>query len=130
MEQIGSVAAYIPYMTCPGNREVHHNISYKEYRSRFVMPVKPHNSGELYYSFNYGIIHFVSLNVEVYYKDGGDINNVTSMFYWFKRDLESVDRKVTPWILVFGHRHSAIVIFLTKNKSKIKMRSFFKTYHF
>jgi hypothetical protein len=106
MSQIESIAAYVPYMTCPGNHE--HPDNYKEYRNRFLMPISPEveSHGELHYSFDMGPIHFVSLNVEVYYRHGGSLENVTSMYHWFKEDLEKAgkNRHVRPWIVVFGHR--------------------------
>ena len=48
--------------------------------------------------------HIIFLNVEIYYKHGGTIENVTSMYQWLKADLESVNRSQQPWIVVFGHR--------------------------
>ena len=96
------IAAYVPYMTCPGNHE-HQHATYSEYRFRFPMPFL-NEKQELHFSFDYGPIHFVSLNVEVYYKKGGQMSNVTSMYNWLQKDLHNVDRNLTPWIVVFGHR--------------------------
>ena len=101
MALIEPLAAYVPYMTCPGNHE--HPNNYKEYRHRFPMPISK-KSHQLYYSFDTGPIHFVSLNVEVYYKNGGNMANLTSQYYWLKEDLSKLDREKTPWVIIFGHR--------------------------
>ena len=67
------------------------------------MPL-PNQNGELHYSFDYGPFHFVSLNVEVYYKHGGHLGNVTSMYHWLIKNLADVKRNITPWVIIFGHR--------------------------
>ena len=106
MKQIEPIAAYVPYMTCPGNHE--HPENYKEYRHRFLMPISSENEAkqELQFSYDFGPIHFVSLNVEVYYKNGGTLENVESMYSWLKDDLEiaNQNRHSKPWVIVFGHR--------------------------
>jgi hypothetical protein len=48
------------------------------------------SSGELHYSFDLGPVHFVSLNVETYYKNGGTLQNVSRQFDWLVNDLEVV----------------------------------------
>jgi hypothetical protein len=54
------------------------------------------SKGELHFSFDYGPIHFVSLNVEVYYKNGGTLQNVSSQYDWLVNDLKvSTERE---WI--------------------------------
>ena len=102
MSIIEPIAAYVPYMTCPGNHEHHEN--YKEYRYRFPMPLNSNKRTELHYSFNYGPIHFISLNTEVYYHKDKSIIDIASMYFWLRNDLELVDRNLTPWVVVFGHR--------------------------
>jgi hypothetical protein len=37
-----------------------------------------------------GPVHFVSLNVETYYKNGGTLQNVSRQFDWLVNDLEVV----------------------------------------
>ena len=91
MEEIESVAAYVPYMTCPGNHE--HANEYNEYRHRFLMPYNNRgNPLDLHYSFSLGPIHFVSLNTEVYYKHGGNIELLADMYQWLVTDLEQANK--------------------------------------
>ena len=91
MEEIESVAAYVPYMTCPGNHE--HPNEYNEYRNRFLMPYNNEgNHLDLHYSFVIGPIHFVSLNTEVYYKHGGNTDLLTQMYQWLVTDLEQANK--------------------------------------
>ena len=90
MTEIEPVAAYVPYMTCPGNHE--HPNQYNEYRHRFMMPYSNPDPLDLYYSFNVGPIHFVSLNVEVYYKHGGNFKLLETMYQWFISDLEQANK--------------------------------------
>merc|ERR1712126_46931 len=64
MRQIESIAAYTPYMTCPGNHESAYNFS--NYKARFTMPEadfghKTDLGKDMFYSFNLGPIHFVSI---------------------------------------------------------------------
>ena len=40
------------------------------------------DGGGLHYSFDFGPVHFISLNVEVYYKNGGTIKNVSREQYF------------------------------------------------
>ncbi|PFX19149.1 Iron/zinc purple acid phosphatase-like protein [Stylophora pistillata] len=44
MNQIQPIAAYVPYMTCPGNHEYAYNFS--NYKNRFSMPG---NTENIYY---------------------------------------------------------------------------------
>jgi len=74
----------------------------------------------MWYSFDYGSVHYVMINTETDFKDAPDqTGSLGSYAYgltegpfgfphqqqeWLAADLASVDRKVTPWVLVYGHR--------------------------
>ena len=59
-------------------------------------PVGPQNDG--WYSFNQGNVHFLMLNTEMSSANG------SRQHQFVANDLSSVDRAVTPWVFVFGHR--------------------------
>lgn len=103
MNQIESVAAYVPYYTCPGNHEEAYNFS--NYRARFSMPGK---ADSLYYSFDIGPVHFISISTEVYYFINYGIKTLVNQYQWLVEDLKEAtkpeNRKLRPWIVVFGHR--------------------------
>eukprot|EP00064_Thunnus_orientalis_P003392 superscaffoldBa00000274_g3401 len=83
MRQIQSIAAYVPYMTCPGNHESTYNFS--NYRNRFSMPGQTES---LWYSWNLGSAHIISLSTEVYFylEFGKDL--LFKQYEWLKKDLE------------------------------------------
>lgn len=103
MNQIQPIAAYVPYMTCPGNHEEANNFS--DYRARFSMPG---GTEGLFYSFNMGPVHFVSISTEVYYFLQYGLKMLANQFEWLLNDLEEANRPenraVRPWIVVYGHR--------------------------
>ncbi|XP_035729511.1 acid phosphatase type 7-like [Vespa mandarinia] len=103
MRQIEGVAAYIPYMTVPGNHEEKYNFS--NYRARFTMPS---DSEGLWYSFDMGPIHFIGIETEAYYFMNYGIKQLIKQYEWLDKDLEAANRPETraqrPWIVTFGHR--------------------------
>jgi len=101
MEQVEPIASLIPYMTCPGNHEWHYNFS--NYRARFGNSM-PKDQGNMFYSFDLGPVHFVSISTEFYYFLNFGIKQVLNQFSWLEKDLSQVNRSLTPWIVVFGHR--------------------------
>eukprot|EP00010_Vexillifera_abyssalis_P001191 CAMPEP_0201551382 /NCGR_PEP_ID=MMETSP0173_2-20130828/7563_1 /ASSEMBLY_ACC=CAM_ASM_000268 /TAXON_ID=218659 /ORGANISM="Vexillifera sp., Strain DIVA3 564/2" /LENGTH=326 /DNA_ID=CAMNT_0047961613 /DNA_START=559 /DNA_END=1539 /DNA_ORIENTATION=+ len=99
---IEPITASVAYMTCPGNHEIPWR--FVSYRNRFgsIMPYTLSNSTDpLYYSFNYGPVHYISADTELLVDEGwiGDTQKA-----WLEADLASVDRSVTPWIVFFAHR--------------------------
>nr|GMD00396.1 probable inactive purple acid phosphatase 2 [Ipomoea batatas] len=121
--QIEPVASRVPYHVCIGNHEYDWLLqpwkpdwsSYGKdgggecgvpYGLRFHMPG---NSSEptgmlapatrnLYYSFDFGLVHFVYMSTETNFLKG------SSQYNFLKNDLESVDRKKTPYVVFQGHR--------------------------
>lgn len=74
----------------------------------------------MWYSFDYGLVHYVSINTETDFPNAPDqVGTLATDGYllnegpfgyngqqldWLKADLASVDRSVTPWVIVGGHR--------------------------
>uniref|UniRef100_A0A671L610 Purple acid phosphatase n=1 Tax=Sinocyclocheilus anshuiensis TaxID=1608454 RepID=A0A671L610_9TELE len=103
MRQIQSIAAYTPYMTCPGNHEWAYNFSH--YRSRFSMPGHTEN---LWYSWNIGPAHIISFSTEVYFYLEYGLDLLFRQYDWLQADLQEANRPENraqrPWIITMGHR--------------------------
>eukprot|EP01117_Protostelium_nocturnum_P003237 TRINITY_DN14196_c0_g1_i1.p1 TRINITY_DN14196_c0_g1~~TRINITY_DN14196_c0_g1_i1.p1 ORF type:complete len:572 (-),score=157.83 TRINITY_DN14196_c0_g1_i1:70-1785(-) len=108
MHQIQSTATRVPWMTLPGNHERDFPNSGSlfdgkdsggecgvPYERRFIMPAAPKKP---WYSFDYGPVHIVGFSTEV------DFLNGSEQLKWMAKDLASVNRKKTPWVVVAGHR--------------------------
>jgi len=104
MEQIEPIASMVPYMTCPGNHENKYNFS--NYKARFDMPGDIDK--RMFYSFNMGPVHFISVSTEFYYFLHFGVEQLINQYYWLKADLKQANtpeaRGVRPWIVLFGHR--------------------------
>lgn len=123
--QIEPIASRVPYHVCIGNHEYDWpSQPWKPdwsaslygtdgggecgvpYSLRFNMPgnfSEPTNSRapatrNLYYSFDMGVVHFVYFSTETNFLQG------SRQYSFLKHDLESVDRKKTPFVVVQGHR--------------------------
>jgi len=103
MNEIQPIAAYVPYMTIPGNHEEAYNFS--EYRARFTMPG---DTEGLWYSFNMGPAHFIFISTEVYYYLQYGLTLLSNQYAWLEQDLKEAtdvaNRTVRPWIIILGHR--------------------------
>ncbi|XP_039959166.1 acid phosphatase type 7 isoform X1 [Bactrocera neohumeralis] len=103
MRQVETIAAYVPYMVCPGNHEEKYNFS--NYKTRFNMPGE---RDSLWYSFDLGPIHFVSFSTEVYYFMQYGFKLLTKQYEWLENDLREANkpenRAQRPWIITYGHR--------------------------
>jgi hypothetical protein len=119
-------ASELPWMVTPGNHEADcHDFScitkraYREalwnftaYNARFKMPSGPTGgNSNMWYSFNAGPAHFVSLDLETGYpgaaeekryvfKSGGFSGDMVA---WLEADLKAVNRTEHPWVFVAGH---------------------------
>ncbi|XP_077214877.1 putative inactive purple acid phosphatase 2 [Tasmannia lanceolata] len=121
--QIEPLASKVPYHVCIGNHEYDWpsqpwKPSWAAYGTdgggecgvpyslKFNMPGNsslPTGTGapdtrNLYYSFDAGVVHFVYLSTETNFLIGSDQYN------FLKHDLENVNRKKTPFVVVQGHR--------------------------
>ncbi|GAB2280206.1 prolyl aminopeptidase [Dionaea muscipula] len=123
--QIEVVASKVAYHVCIGNHE--YDWPSQPWRPDWAAPIygtdgggecgvpyslrfkMPGNSSEptgtrapatqnLYYSFDMGSVHFVYLSTETNFLQG------SRQYEFLKNDLESVDRKKTPFVVVQGHR--------------------------
>ncbi|XKL65600.1 hypothetical protein PGB90_009020 [Kerria lacca] len=103
MRQLEPIAAYVPYLTCPGNHEEKYNFS--NYRTRFSMSGAPDN---MFYSFNIGPAHIISFNTEYYYFIKYGLKSLILQYMWLEKDLKEankpVNRRKHPWIITFAHR--------------------------
>ncbi|XP_054806760.1 purple acid phosphatase 15-like isoform X2 [Prosopis cineraria] len=91
----------VPIMVIEGNHEIElqaENQTFVSYSSRFAFPSEESGSSStLYYSFNAGGIHFIMLGAYISYNKSAD------QYRWLERDLASVDREVTPWLVAAWH---------------------------
>jgi acid phosphatase type 7 len=76
--------------------------------------------GNFWYSFDYGLAHFIILDTETDFPEGlqapdefggfdagansGPFGYPNEQIKWFEKDLANVNRDITPWILVMQHR--------------------------
>ncbi|KAH6659055.1 acid phosphatase AphA [Truncatella angustata] len=125
----------LSYYSCPPTQR-----NYTAYQHRFRMPGSETGGvSNFWYSFDYGLAHFVSLNGETDYPyspewpfvrdlsgnetkpqenetfitDSGPFGTIDGswktkesyeQYKWLKKDLASVDRTKTPWVIVMSHR--------------------------
>ena len=64
--QVEPLGATMPYMQSVGNHEKYYNFT--AFDARFEMPDGTSGGGNYYYSFDYGLVHFVSYCTEDYAK--------------------------------------------------------------
>ncbi|KAJ5639550.1 Metallo-dependent phosphatase-like protein [Penicillium longicatenatum] len=142
-DEMTAVTGVKPYMVGPGNHEANcdnggttdkaHGIKYNVsiclpgqtnftgFINHFRMPsAQSGGLGNFWYSFDYGMVHYVQLDTEtdlghgfiapdepngVEAEDAGPFSNLkNAQTKWLAKDLASVDRSKTPWIIVAGHR--------------------------
>jgi len=116
MRDIASMASNTAYMVSMGNHESYYNFSHFTQRFRGQpLPSTATNapqsvwtqSGEApnnwFYSFNYGLVHFVSVSSEIYFDFPWLI---PAQYQWLTDDLETANqnRSSAPWIIVYHHR--------------------------
>ncbi|TMS21777.1 Acid phosphatase type 7 [Larimichthys crocea] len=79
--------------------------NFSNYRNRFSMPGQTES---LWYSWNLGSAHFVSISTEVYFYLEYGQELLFKQYEWLKKDLEEANkpenRAVRPWIITMGHR--------------------------
>jgi 3',5'-cyclic AMP phosphodiesterase CpdA len=86
-------AASTAWMTAMGNHEGSIDHDGAPYLNRYVLP-----NNELWYSFDYGPLHIISVNTE-YTSDEAQRN-------WLTNDLARANgnRNNVPWIIIVGHK--------------------------
>eukprot|EP00873_Tetraselmis_striata_P011050 jgi/Tetstr1/431314/TSEL_021006.t1 len=105
MSKIGALATQLPYMTAPGNHE--RRSMFAQYKARFSMPVQ--HAEDVWYSWDAGQVHFVSLALDVYIMAGSNKEHAAlakAQLSWLAADLAKANRfrDKQPWIIVYGHR--------------------------
>ena len=62
----------------------------------------------MFYSFDLGPVHFISLNTEYYYWLNYGAHPLIRQYNWLINDLKQANlpenRSKRPWIVIFGHR--------------------------
>jgi len=114
-----------PYMTLPGNHETSCSennqtlcsfgqLNFTSYRERFHMPITQSGApaGSMFYSFDYGLVHFINMDTEVDYPDspegpGSFLNSgpFGDQRAWLEADLKKAvaNRDNVPFIFMAGH---------------------------
>ncbi|CAK0782920.1 hypothetical protein CVIRNUC_006115 [Coccomyxa viridis] len=112
MHMMGPVISRAPYMLSPGN----HERDWPGTGTRFDFPPAKDSGGECgvpydkrfpmplpgpdkeWYSFDHGPMHFLQFSTEHDFSPGSE------QFAWILRDLKSVNRTKTPWLVAGFHR--------------------------
>jgi hypothetical protein len=96
---VQDVLASTPFMVVNGN---HEGLSVN-YLAQFAMPQRPNAAspahGEDWYSFDYGNAHFIALNDTT-----ASLAMLEEETAWLDDNLSQLDRKKTPWVIVYHHR--------------------------
>jgi predicted phosphodiesterase len=87
----------VPIFPTLGNHDVEKGDD--AYLKNFHLPRNNPQNTERYYSFDWGNVHFVALDSELYYEDDG--GSPEEQKAWLERDLATTCR---PWKIVFFHR--------------------------
>ena len=116
MRNVEQLAARVPYMVNHGNHE-DEGANLPHFVERFrnmpanaepgtVVTANGETTNSLYFSFDHGLVHYVSYSTELW--EGVHTDRVTKETFlaWFERDLAAVNRRrgATPWVVVSGHR--------------------------
>jgi len=132
MQWISNITESKPYMVLPGNHEAECHSpaclvssslrdklsNFTAYNTRFKMPYESSNgTSNMWYSFNYGLAHFVIIDSETDYIDApegkrgpvlpsGGFGKTGEQLEWLEADLikANEERAHRPWIFVGGHR--------------------------
>jgi hypothetical protein len=94
MNLIEPIAAYFPYMTCPGNHEEAYNFS--NYKARFTMPdpfdptLIAGGDNNFFYSINVGPVHLISFSTEFYFFLAYGFGQMARQYEWLVKDLQVI----------------------------------------
>jgi hypothetical protein len=135
MNWLQPLSSAMPYMVAPGNHESECHIAqcqihfekygdklnnFTAFNARWHMPHTTSGGAlNMWYSFNYGLMHFVSINSETDFpsaeeRSHGDASDFPAGSFgakgeymrWLEEDLRKANasRGVRPWIIAGGHR--------------------------
>lgn len=86
---------------------------------RFVMPAN--GNGVYWYSYDYGLVHTIMLSSE------HDISPGSEQYLWLEMNLSSVNRTLTPWVILEAHRPMYMIEDIAPNTQiGIHMRQHFE----
>jgi acid phosphatase type 7 len=100
---IQPLSASVPIMACPGNHELEPTTlpdlwaAYRTYYRGYGSGLGRSTNSPLWYSYEAGPVHVLSLNSFDLYNPGSDQYN------FVVRDLAALNRTRTPWLLVQAH---------------------------
>ncbi|KAG5367942.1 Acid phosphatase [Yarrowia sp. C11] len=135
-QQMQHITSFKPYMVGPGNHESNCDNggtggytvqtcfegqrNFTGLINHFRMPdTESGGVGPFWYSFDYGLVHFINFNTETDLgkygpgpdsvggsddMDSGEFGEDGEQLQWLKNDLKKVDRSKTPWVIAMGHR--------------------------
>eukprot|EP00667_Euglena_gracilis_P006148 EG_transcript_6195 len=93
-----TAAARYPFLACPGNHELLGGEAYIHYNARWLMPHRRSGSPDnTFFSYEVGPVHLISLNSYAATAPG------SIQADWLLRDLGTIRRSVTPWVVVMFH---------------------------
>ena len=90
------LASRVPILTCGGNHEIGSAEQWTSYLQRWPNPAKG-STNPTWYSKDVGPVHVIALN------NYADCSESSLQYKWLARDLASVDRARTPWVIVAFH---------------------------
>eukprot|EP01090_Pellita_catalonica_P014122 TRINITY_DN3520_c0_g1_i1.p1 TRINITY_DN3520_c0_g1~~TRINITY_DN3520_c0_g1_i1.p1 ORF type:complete len:286 (+),score=41.25 TRINITY_DN3520_c0_g1_i1:593-1450(+) len=102
--KVQEISANLPYMVTPGNHELPYEFG--TFRQRFAMPQQISRSfTNLYWSFNYGLVHVIGTDTESEIDTPMLPMNETEL-EWLEKDLAAISqqRDRYPWVIVMNHR--------------------------
>jgi Purple acid Phosphatase, N-terminal domain/Calcineurin-like phosphoesterase len=66
--------------------------------NHFTMPNSTNSNGVFWYSYNFANVHTTVISSE------HDLSPGSAQYLWLEADLQSVNRTLTPWLIVESHR--------------------------
>ena len=87
----------IPWVTAVGNHENEPGYGFSPYEHRFDSDQEIETE-TFWYSRNVPGVHMVFMSTEHDYTSGSD------QYSWLEQDLSAVNREVTPFVIVYGHK--------------------------
>ncbi|HIG03235.1 MAG TPA: hypothetical protein EYQ53_02475 [Candidatus Poseidoniales archaeon] len=87
----------IPWLTAVGNHENEPGYEFSPYEHRFDSDGQI-ESETFWYSRNYPGVHMVFMSTE------HDFSPSSAQYTWLQNDLASVNREITPFVIVYGHK--------------------------
>lgn len=125
---VEGITSFVPYQVLPGNHDAGCKIpfchawkqDFRPYNFLFTMPSYLQLKHNMFYSFDHGQIHFVSISTETDYDGAPFKQTFGDQMTWLRKDLETAvaNRRRAPWIVVLGHRpvYSSMMGYSSKGK--------------